>query len=88
MLQYIPARVLAFPVAFVLGAIGYNLERILMPPKRVGENAAATAENEEKGITQTREERLLKMSHGSNENTDIYTQRHNLFDKNDAKHLK
>jgi hypothetical protein len=87
MLQYIPARVLAFPVAFVLGAIGYNLERILMPPKRVGENATAD-ESEEKGITQTREERLLKMSHGSNENTDIYTQRHNLFDKNDAKHLK
>ena len=85
MLQFIPARVLAFPVAFVLGVIGYNLEKILMPPKRIGENAA---EDEEKGITQKREERLLKMSNDSNENTDIYTQRHNLFDKNDAKHLK
>jgi hypothetical protein len=87
MLQFIPARILAFPVAFVLGIIGYNLERILMPPKRIKENAEDDYDDE-KGITQKREERLLKINNDSNETLDIYTQRHNLLDKNDAKHLK
>ncbi len=86
MLQYIPARFLTFPLAVVLGVIGYNIEKILMPPKKT------TQDISEKGITQQREERLLNNNNNSanndSNNLDIFTRRHNLFDKNDSKYLK
>ena len=82
MLQYIPARLLTFPLAVILGFVGYNIEKIVMPPKKV----TANTPHEEKGITQQREERLL--SNNETNNLDIFTRRQNLFDKNDAKYLK
>ena len=83
MLQYIPARFLTFPLAVVLGVIGYNMEKILMPAKKTNQDFA------EKGITQQREERLLSNNNNNDSNTlDIFTRRHNLFDKNDSKYLK
>ena len=71
------APIVTFPVAVILGIIGYNLESVLIPKKKA-------AIEEEKGITQEREDRLLEM----NREADIFTQRNNIFDKNDKKHLK
>ena len=71
------APIVTFPIAVVLGIIGYNLESVLITKQR------PTIE-EEKGITQEREDRLLE----KNKELDIFTQRNNIFDKNDKKHLR
>ena len=66
------APVITFPIAVILGVIGYNLESIIVPKKPV---------EIEKGVTQVREDRLEY-----SENKEIYSK--NIFDRNDAKDLK
>lgn len=84
------APIVTFPVAVVLGVIGYNLESILYPAKL---KEAIINDDTERGVTEKREERLLHLEHdnekkASNNGDEIYTRRNNIFDKNDAKHLK
>ena len=81
------APIITFPVAIVLGVIGYNLESILVKTSIISDRKDVDAE---KGITEKREERLLHETKGNadDEEAKIYTQRNNMFDKNDAKHLK
>ena len=68
------APIVTFPVAVILGVIGYNLESILVPKKNV---------QSEKGVVEQREQRLL-----NNENMEIFTNQSNIFEKNDPKLLK
>jgi hypothetical protein len=84
------APIITFPVAVVLGVIGYNLERILYPTKL---KEAIINDDTERGLTEKREERLLHLEHdyekkASKSGDEIYTRRNNIFDKNDAKLLK
>jgi hypothetical protein len=82
------APIITFPVAVVLGVIGYNLESILVKTSIISDRKDVDAE---RGITEKREERLLLHETKRNDDNDeanIYTQRNNMFDKNDAKHLK
>jgi len=78
------APIITFPVAVVLGVIGYNLESILVKASILSDRKDVDAE---RGITEKREERLLHAD-DQEEAAKIYTQRNNMFDKNDAKHLK
>ena len=76
------APIVTFPIAVVLGVIGYNLESVLMSKKKVPIEG-------ERGLTQEREDRMLNdEAHASKDIELIFTQRNNIFDKNDAKHLK
>ena len=79
------APIITFPVAIVLGVIGYNLESILVKTSIISDRKDVDAE---RGITEKREERLLHSDDQEEAAAKIYTQRNNMFDKNDAKHLK
>jgi len=80
------APIITFPVAVVLGVIGYNLESILVKASILSDGRKDV--DAERGITEKREERLLHTDDQEEEAAKIYTQRNNMFDKNDAKHLK
>lgn len=79
------APIISFPIAVVLGVIGYNLEGLLYPDKLKKQTITIDTE---RGITEKREERLLHEQNGEEKDELIYTQRNNIFDKNDAKNLR